>query len=121
YGKRHPGTLWVARQFGSEERYLELPGSTSQADRLDLRDALPDGLHVRRLVLHQPGDLGKEIQGIERIRFRAAAHPPHLDRLHSVHYDIVRHELAAHQRPVGNRGRHNQSPAPTLVAARYHY
>ena len=30
--------------------------SAGQADRLDLRHALPDGLHVRRVVLHQPGD-----------------------------------------------------------------
>ena len=28
-----------------------------QADRLDLRHAVPDGLHVGRLVLRQPGDL----------------------------------------------------------------
>ena len=54
-----------------------------QAHRLDLRHALPDGLHVRRLVLHQPGDLREAVQGPEGIRLRAAADAPHLDRRRS--------------------------------------
>ena len=40
-----------------------------QADRLDLRHALPDGLHVRRVVLHQPGDLGEEVRGLNEFDF----------------------------------------------------
>ena len=40
-----------------------------QADRLDLRDALPDGLHVRRVVLHQPGDLGEAVHGLTEFDF----------------------------------------------------
>ncbi len=51
-----------------------------QAHRLDLRDALPDGLHVRGVVLHQPGDLGEEVRGHEGIRLRATFDPPDLDR-----------------------------------------
>ena len=75
---------------------VEHPG---QADRLDLRHALPDGLHVRRVLLHQPGDLGEDVRGQEGFRLRAAADPPHLDRVHPVHHHLVRHELAAPQRP----------------------
>ena len=66
-----------------------------QAHRLDLRHALPDGLHVRRVVLHQPGDLREASTGGQGIRFRAAADAPHLDRGHPVHLDLVLHELAA--------------------------
>ena len=46
-------TLAVTANAGAT---IEPPG---QAHRLDLRHALPDGLHVRRVVLHQPGDLGE--------------------------------------------------------------
>ncbi len=36
-------------------------GPAGQVDRLDLRHAVLDGLHVRRVVLHQPGDLRKQV------------------------------------------------------------
>ena len=50
--------------------YLEHP---VHAHRLDFRHALPDGFHVRHIVLHQPGDFRKEVRGLEAFRLRAAA------------------------------------------------
>ena len=47
----------------------------------------------------------RTIQGAEGIRFRAAPDPPDLDRVDPVHHDVVRHELAAHQRLVEGRCR----------------
>ena len=45
----------------------------------------------------------KQVRGPEGVRLRAAADPPHLDRVHPVHHDVVRHELAADRRPGGRR------------------
>ena len=45
---------------------------SGQAHRLDLRHAVPDGLHVRRVVLRQPGDLRNEVQGPEGIQLRSS-------------------------------------------------
>ena len=41
----------------------------------------------------------KQVQGPEGVRLRAAADAPDLDRVDPVHHDVVRHELAADQRP----------------------
>ena len=38
------------------------------ADRVDFRHALPDGFHVGRVLLHQPGDFGKEVRRPETFR-----------------------------------------------------
>ena len=53
----------------------------SQADRVDFRHAVLDGLHVRRVLLHQPGDFREaSIEGLKEFNFEVAADSPDLDR-----------------------------------------
>ena len=61
----------------------------------------------------------KQVQGPEGVRLRAAADPAHLDRVHPVHLDLVRHELAADQRPGGGRQGHARTSGgswPSIIS-----
>ena len=47
---------------------LELSRPAGQADRVDFRHAVLDGLHVGRFVFHQPGHFRSQVQGAQGIR-----------------------------------------------------
>ena len=58
-----------------------------QADRLDLRDALPDGLHVRRRRTSSTRRSPRsKYRGLKEFDFEAAADAPDLDRVDPVHH-----------------------------------
>jgi len=57
----------------------------------------PDGFHVRiSYFINQ--FISEKKYGHRRSSTSRRADPANLDRVHAVHHDLVRHELAAHQR-----------------------